>query len=159
MGVRGQKAKREEFTVYAYILIGEPATGKTTWRRHLQKFHSHKAFQALSYDDFILDRAKRQRVKPQDIYERDLPMARDYIARMATMAFQSKRPVIWDTHELGSKEKRKELLAAIPAGYKKIAVVFKKPDEPRTPSFVRESLPIEPVGKDEGFDEVRDVKM
>lgn len=144
---------------YLYVMIGAPATGKTTYRKHLAKFNSHKGFEVISLDDFVLEQAKRDRVKPETIYEGMLPTAQTYIAQKARSAFATKRPVIWDTHDTVSKEVRAAILAAVPRGYRKIAVVFSENlynHHEREPTFVaRAALPVDPVTEDEGWDEIR----
>jgi hypothetical protein len=92
-----------------------------------------------------------------------LPQARSYIQQKARSAFALKRPVLWDVHDTVSKEARLALLAQVPKGYRKIAVVLRP--NPHTAQGRKASFPfrevpeIEPVTEDEGWDEIREQVM
>jgi predicted kinase len=111
-----------------HILVGPPASGKSTWRaQHLtgsarepfifssdDAIHAIAASQGKTYDEVFRD------VSFKDI-ERDLKAG-------FQSAVQRKQDIIIDRTNMSAKSRRK-FLSSIPKDYTKVAVVFEVPRE------------------------------
>ncbi len=114
-------------TKFAHILVGLPATGKTTWVTKQQKLALEPAVM-VSSDYEIESIAKRRGMTYNDVFKDksllSLAMSRMYEA--LELAKDQNRDIIWDQTNLSVK-KRRSILGRIPNGYRKIAVVFEPP--------------------------------
>jgi predicted kinase len=106
-----------------YMLIGVPASGKSTWR----KANADNA-EIISTDDIIDHRAKTIGVTYNDVFKDTIKEATELANRHALKAFAIGKDVIWDQTNLTAKS-RKPKLALVPEHYEKIAVCFRTPDD------------------------------
>lgn len=111
-------------TAYAYMLVGLPASGKTTFRKILEKMHPHKGWQIISLDDYIDHVAEKERKTYSEVF---LEAANDGEARCKSqfeMSVRMKRSIIIDRTNL-TKKSRAKWLKDIPEEYRITAVVMK----------------------------------
>jgi predicted kinase len=106
-----------------YMLIGVPASGKSTWR----KANAGHA-EIISTDDIIEHRAASQGLTYNDVFKDSIKEATELVNRHAYKAFRMNKDVIWDQTNLTAKS-RKPKLAYVPDNWEKIAVVFLTPED------------------------------
>jgi hypothetical protein len=106
-----------------YMLIGVPASGKSTWRQA----HAGHA-EIISTDDIIDHRAASQGLTYNDVFKDTIKDATELANRHAYKAFLLGKDVVWDQTNLTAKS-RKPKLALVPEHYEKIAVVFLTPED------------------------------
>ena len=145
-----------------YMLVGVPASGKTTWARQ----NGGSALIASS-DDFIEKQAEKMGSTYSDVFDDFIKAANNHAIATARKAFSDKVDLIWDQTNL-TKNGRKNKLKMVPKDYRKVAVFFPTPHEDvlkkrlgsrpgkTIPDYVVTSMikTIEKPTKDEGFDEV-----
>lgn len=108
-----------------YMLIGVPASGKSTWRH--QFFKKHQAI-LISTDDVIDDIAKAQDKTYNDVFKDSIKHATKQIGVHLQVALERDMDIVWDQTNL-TKKSRAPKLAQIPAHYEKIAVLFLTPED------------------------------
>lgn len=109
-----------------YILIGVPASGKSTWIAN-QPFDWNNTVVA-STDNYIERKAKELKSTYSDVFSDHISQATNYMLKTVMDAFENNLNVVWDqTNTSVSVRKRK--LKMIPDNYIKIAVVFKTPEQ------------------------------
>lgn len=150
----------------AYILVGLPGSGKSTWIRN----HKTKDdFVVISSDDEIEKYAKSQSKTYSEVFDEYIKTATKNMNQTFQNAVQNNSNIIWDQTNL-SKNKRKGIIQKLPKHYKKIAVVFEvdaeelnsrlynraKTEGKHIPAFVIDNMKksYEKPTKDEGFDEI-----
>jgi hypothetical protein len=106
-----------------YMLIGVPASGKSTWR----KANAGHA-EIISTDDIIDHRAASMGLTYNEVFKDAIKEATRLANDHAYKAFRMNKDVIWDQTNLTPKS-RKPKLALVPEHWEKIAVVFLTPDE------------------------------
>ena len=106
-----------------YMLIGVPASGKSTWRAE----HGGDA-DVISTDDIIEQTAQASGRTYNEAFKENIKFATEIANSRAKHAFATGNDVIWDQTNLTPKS-RKPKLAMVPDEYEKIAVVFLTPDE------------------------------
>jgi predicted kinase len=106
-----------------YMLIGVPASGKSTWR----KANAGHA-EIISTDDIIDHRAASMGLTYNDVFKDTIKEATRLANDHAYKAFRMNKDVIWDQTNLTAKS-RKPKLALVPEHWEKIAVVFLTPDD------------------------------
>lgn len=145
-----------------YMLIGVPASGKSTWITQ-----NRRGAVVVSSDDYIEKQAARLKSTYSDVFNDYIKDANRHAIETAKRAFADGLDVIWDQTNL-TRNSRKSKLAMAPKDYKKIAVYFptpapeilKKRLDSRAgkviPDFVISSMTktLEPPSRDEGFDEI-----
>lgn len=145
-----------------YMLVGVPASGKTTWT----KSNRGNALVASS-DDYIENQAEKMGTTYSDVFDKFIKAANTHAIETARKAFSDKIDLIWDQTNL-TKIGRRNKLKMVPKDYKKVAVFFPTPHEDvlkkrltnrpgkNIPDYVMSSMikTIEKPSKDEGFDEV-----
>lgn len=104
----------------AYVLVGLPGSGKSTWMRSINKDGD---FVIVSSDDEIEKYAKEQGLTYSDVFDSYVKTATGLMNKKFKDAVAANQNIIWDQTNMTSK-KRKGILQQIPRGYKKIAVVF-----------------------------------
>ena len=107
-----------------YMLIGVPASGKSTWR----KKNAAVADEIISTDDIIDHRAATLGVTYNDVFKDTIKEATDLANKHAIKAFASDQDVIWDQTNI-TKKSRASKLAMVPKHYHKTAVFFATPPE------------------------------
>lgn len=146
-----------------YMLVGVPASGKSTWVRQNKDTNTLVA----SSDDFIEKQAEKAGTTYSDVFDTFIKAANTYATETARKAFSDNMDLIWDQTNL-TRNGRKQKLKMIPKEYKKVAVFFPTPHEDvlkkrlagrpgkNIPDYVITSMSktIEKPSKDEGFDEI-----
>jgi len=146
-----------------YMLVGVPASGKSTW----VKKHQNSNTLVASSDDFIEKQAERLGSTYNDVFNDYVKAGNTHAIETARKAFSDKMDLIWDQTNL-TKNGRRNKLKMVPKDYKKIAVFFSIPhmdvlkkrlaSRPgkNIPDYVMNSMikTIEKPSKDEGFDDV-----
>lgn len=151
----------------AYILVGVPCSGKTTWCGH-QNFDWGRTIIA-STDNYIDRIAKQSNKTYNEVFHENMTDAIDYMMGAVKFGIEKGYDIIWDqTSTTVATRARK--LRNIPDHYRKIAVVFKTPStkvlEKRNTrpgkiipweviSDMAQKLEAEPPTLEEGFDEIR----
>lgn len=154
-----------------YVLIGLPASGKSTWVANKTK-SSGKSFTVISSDDIIQQRAEELGKTYDEVFQDNVAHAISQLRVNAERAFKNGDNIIWDQTNLSPK-KRKGILHNVPKNYKKIAVVFEVDDTELTRRLTArakdsgKSIPPHIItsmrtsftapSKSEGFDEIINV--
>lgn len=111
----------------AYIMVGLPGSGKSTWRFDKLKYTPIPTG-IVSSDDHIEDAAKKRGTTYNDIFK-DYAKTAMYLMHRDLENFISEgMDIIWDQTNLNVKS-RAAKLAKIPDDYEKVAVVFCLPLE------------------------------
>jgi predicted kinase len=123
-----------------YMLIGLPASGKSTWALE----NSDNDTIAVSTDEFVEEYAQAKGIFYQDAYkELDFKEIESKFKDKLIQKFNDEKNVILDQMNL-SKKSRKKKLSVVPSNYEKIAVIFDIPDNLR---YHREKIRYESTGK------------
>lgn len=147
----------------AYILVGVPGSGKSTWIKN-QNWSRHCT--VVSTDNYIEAVAKRLGKTYSDVFDDHMKDAIEDMLNVVTAARDSGKDIIWDQTSVSVKTRKKKF-NMLP-GYKMVAVVFKTPDEAelsrrlssRPGKHIPESVVksmidnFEMPTKEEGFDEI-----
>lgn len=104
----------------AYILVGLPGSGKSTWIRQQM---SDNNFTVVSTDDEIDKYAKSKGLTYSDVFQDYIKTATNVMNSNFRNAIANGQNIIWDQTNL-SKKKRRSIIQQLPKSYKKIAVVF-----------------------------------
>lgn len=155
--------------LHAYILIGLPGSGKSTWVEKLLASNSGNDFVVVSSDDILENIAKEKNLTYSDVYKEYIGIATSKMKENFRNALINKKNIVWDQTNM-SKKKRKGILSELGNDYYKIAVDFsinpsilKKRLKDRAektgkhiPWSVIESMGsnYNPPSKEEGFDEI-----
>ena len=110
----------------AYILIGVPASGKSTWVSQ-QSFDRKKTVIA-STDDHIETYARDKKMSYNEAFHEYIDEATNKMIDSVIDAIDQKFDIIWDQTSI-TKKSRSKKLKMIPKDYEKIAVVFSIPKE------------------------------
>lgn len=107
----------------AYILIGIPASGKSTWVKN-QKWS--KDCVIASTDSYVEAFARSVNKSYTEVFNEIMPKAVEQMANDVVEAREAGKDIIWDqtSTTLSTRAKKIKMLD----GYTKIAVVFKIPD-------------------------------
>jgi predicted kinase len=105
------------------MLIGVPASGKSTWR----EANAGDAV-IISSDDIIDQTAAAQGRTYNEVFKENIKFATQLVEERAKSAFADGKDVVWDQTNLTPKS-RKPKLALVPEYYEKIAVYFPTPEE------------------------------
>jgi predicted kinase len=105
------------------MLIGVPASGKSTWVRKNAGADSVIA----SSDDYIDAQAAAAGKTYSEVFDQHVKAATQHVEQTVAQAVKLGSDIVWDQTNLTVKS-RKTKLAAIPDNYEKIAVVFATPD-------------------------------
>ena len=147
----------------AYILVGVPAAGKSTWIKN-QKWARDCVL--ASTDDYIEDVAAGLGKTYNEVFEKHMPDAMTYMVDVVLAACEEGKDIIWDQTSVSVKSRKKKF-NMLP-GYTMIAVVFPTPPEEEwnarlasrpgksIPSHVLKSMSesFEMPTTEEGFDQV-----
>ena len=145
-----------------YMLVGVPASGKSTWRKNNQGIAL-----VASSDDYIEQQAKKTGSTYSDVFDDYIKAANTHAIATAKKAFSDNLDLIWDQTNL-TKNGRKNKLKMVPHSYKKVAVFFPTPhidilkkrlgSRPgkNIPDYVINSMikTVEKPTSDEGFDDI-----
>jgi predicted kinase len=145
-----------------YMLIGVPASGKSTWREQ----HAGDAL-VISSDDLIEQYAASQGKTYNEVFKEQIKIATQIVNDHAKAAFAAEQDVIWDQTNI-TKKSRKSKLALVPPHYRKTAVFFATPLEEEwqrrlnsrqgksVPAYILDSMVemLEMPDLDEGWDAI-----
>jgi predicted kinase len=146
-----------------YMLIGVPASGKSTW---LKKNMSPDGV-IVSSDDHVERLAAMQGKTYNEAFN---DVASDATRAMMTDlsdAIAAQKDIYWDQTNTGEKSRAKKL-KQVPSNYEKVAVYFPTPDDEEhqrrlasrpdktIPDFVIKSMKssLQAPSRDEGFDDI-----
>lgn len=149
------------------MLIGVPASGKSTWVRANVNPNAVIA----SSDDYLEAMAAKNGKTYNDVFDQYIKAANQHVSTTVKVATSKRLDIVHDQTNL-SKKSRAPKLAMIPGEYEKIAVVFPTPADDewkrRLGSRPGKTIPsnillgmkssIQMPTKDEGFDEIIVVK-
>lgn len=151
----------------AYILVGLPGSGKSTWMRNLMS--SDEEYVVVSSDDEIEKYAKSKGLTYSDVFDEYVKTATSLMNHKFKEAIQNNMNIIWDQTNMNSK-KRRSILQQLSQRYRKVAVVFQVDDSEldrrlkkraqeegkHIPNHVIDSMrrSFEMPSRSEGFDEV-----
>ena len=106
-----------------YMLIGVPASGKSTWVDQ----NKGDAL-VISTDNLIETYAADNGKTYNDVFKEQIKIATKIVTEHAEAAFAADQDVIWDQTNL-TKKSRASKLAMVPEHYRKTAVFFATPLE------------------------------
>lgn len=109
----------------AYILVGVPGAGKTTWARNQNFDHTGTVF--VSTDRYIETLARRSIHPYGDVFEHAMPSALRQMINSLRRAVKLNKNIVWDQTSV-TRESRHKKIRMIPPHYEKIAVVFGTPE-------------------------------
>lgn len=152
----------------AYILVGVPGAGKTTWVK--QQNFEHQDTIVVSTDRYIEALARRNHAPYQDVFEGAMPQAIRMMVNSLRRAVKLNKNIVWDQTSV-DRESRRKKIRMIPPTYEKIAVVLPTPEREellaRIASRTEKVIPEEVVDNmimrfqepvlEEGFDKIINV--
>ena len=106
-----------------YMLIGVPASGKSTWR---EKYKGDALI--ISTDDLIEAYAADHGMTYNEVFKEQIKIATEVVKVEVQKAFAADKDVIWDQTNI-TKKSRASKLAMVPEHYRKTAVFFATPLE------------------------------
>ena len=148
-----------------YMLIGVPASGKSTWVAN-QNFDWNNT--AVISSDAIIDRRAADQGKTySDIFRSEIKSATSEMNQNLRDAIANNMDIIWDQTNVTAKS-RQAKLSQIPDNYTKVAVYFQTPDitelQRRLANRPGKNIPqnivmgmmsqLEPPRSSEGFDKI-----
>lgn len=106
----------------AYILVGIPASGKTTWALN-QNWIKDCVY--ISTDKLVEKYAKEQEKTYSDVFESFMPTAVELMTKEVILAREQQKDIIWDqtSTTILSRKRKFNMLP----NYYHIAIVFKTP--------------------------------
>jgi len=149
----------------AYILIGVPGSGKSTWISKAPVDWNNTV--VASTDNYVEQQAKKQNKTYSQIFKATMPAAVAHMARTVVDAVDAGQDIIWDQTST-TRHTRAKKLNMLPDDYEVIAVVFPTPEKEelkrRLGSREGKSIPDavmrqmiggwEEPSKSEGFDQI-----
>ena len=146
-----------------YVLVGVPASGKSTW---IKNQDWALGLNIVSTDVWVEDYANRMGKTYSDVFDEYMPTAVKLMADHAVKCRENNHDIIWDQTSTTVLSRAKKI-RMLP-DYYKIAVVFKTPPmeelKTRLASRAGKVVPMEVVEsmianweeptKEEGFDEI-----
>jgi predicted kinase len=148
-----------------YVMVGVPASGKSTW---IKNQIWALGLTIVSTDAFVEDYARAQGKTYSEVFDEYMPTAVELMTEQVVRARELGHDIIWDQTSctIATRAKKIRMLP----DYYKIAVVFKTPPtvelQERLSSRAGKTIPwevvssmaqnleAEPVTKEEGFDEI-----
>lgn len=112
-----------------FMLVGLPATGKSTFITNTVSKLGDERYVVLSSDNYLEKVAAKENKTYNEVFSGHVKAAHAALAADLEDAIAAGVPkIFWDQTNLSAKS-RAEKLRNIPADYSKIAVVFREPDE------------------------------
>ena len=147
----------------AYILVGIPTSGKSTWAEK-QEWIEDCAY--ISTDHHIEEYAKHIEKTYSDIFDEYMPTAINLMAADVLDAVKDGMDIVWDQTSTTIKSRKRKFRML--TGYRMIAVVFRTPDDDvlikRISNRPGKNIPWDVIEKmksqfvmptkEEGFDEI-----
>lgn len=149
----------------AYILIGVPGSGKSTWINTAPVDWNNTVI--ASTDNYVEQEAKRQGKTYTEVFNDVMPDAVKYMVQTVVDAVRNNQDIIWDQTST-TRHTRAKKLRMLPSNYETIAIVFPTPDKKelskRLGSRPGKTIPDEVISnmiskweepsEDEGFDKI-----
>ena len=107
---------------YLYVLVGVPASGKSTWVKNQQWV---KDCIVVSTDEFVEKYAKSVGKTYSEVFDEYMPTAVQLMANQIVSARQDNKDIIWDQTSCTVATRAKKI-RMLP-DYYRVAVVFKTP--------------------------------
>lgn len=107
----------------AYILVGVPGSGKSTWVRNQD--WSHKC-SYICTDKYVEAYARSVNKSYSEVFDEFMPKAVDFMIEEFLESRDAEKDIIWDQTSTTIKSRKKKL--DMLSGYHTIAVIFKTPD-------------------------------
>jgi predicted kinase len=114
--------KKEIDMPFAYILVGVPGAGKSTW---IKNQSWALGYTVVSTDAFVEDYARAQGKTYSEVFEDYMPMAVELMIEQVVRARELNHTLIWDQTSTSVKTRARKIKML--DGYHKIAVVFRTP--------------------------------
>jgi predicted kinase len=113
-----------------YMLIGLPATGKTTWSNKV--LEADNSFVYLSTDNILEELGRNKGIDNyNEAFDKvNFKTVQNQFNRQLEEAIINQKNIVWDQSNI-TKKSRTDKLKKIPKCYHKIAVVFNTPEEIR----------------------------
>jgi len=108
----------------AYILVGVPGSGKSTWVRNQDWTH---ACSYISTDEYVGAYARSVGKSYSEVFTEFMPKAIGLMVDELHLAIDAEKDIIWDQTSTTIKSRKKKLIML--PGYHTIAIVFKTPEE------------------------------
>lgn len=107
----------------AYILVGIPGSGKTTWYNNQEW---NKDCEYISTDKFVEEYALKEHKTYSEVFQEYMPTAVNLMAEQVVTARENNKDIIWDqtSTTISSRIKKFRMLP----NYYHIAIVFKIPE-------------------------------
>lgn len=109
----------------AYILIGVPGSGKSTWIAKAPVDWNNTV--VASTDNYVEQEAKRQGKTYTEVFKDVMPDAVNHMAKTVVDAVRNKQDIIWDQTST-TRHTRAKKFRMLPKDYEVIGVVFPTPD-------------------------------
>jgi predicted kinase len=110
----------------AYILIGVPGSGKSTWIAKAPVDWNNTV--VASTDNYVEQEAKKQGKTYSEVFNDVMPAAVNHMATTVVNAVKNKQNIIWDQTST-TRHTRAKKIRMLPTDYEIIAVVFPTPDQ------------------------------
>jgi predicted kinase len=114
--------KKEIDMAVAYILVGVPGAGKSTW---IKNQTWALGLTIVSTDAFVEDYARAQSKTYSEVFEDYMPTAVDLMVDQVVRAREHNHDIIWDQTSTTIKSRKKKI-DMLP-DYQKVAVIFRTP--------------------------------
>jgi predicted kinase len=114
--------KKEIDMAVAYILVGVPGAGKSTW---IKNQTWALGLTIVSTDAFVEDYARAQGKTYSEVFEGYMPTAVDLMVDQVVRAREHNHDIIWDQTSTTIKSRKKKI-DMLP-DYQKVAVIFRTP--------------------------------
>ena len=108
----------------AYILVGVPGSGKSTWIKNQTWM---LGLNVVSTDTYVEDYAYKQRKTYSEVFEEYMPTAVNKMVEHVLFCRDNNLDIIWDQTST-TIETRAKKIRMLPE-YTKIAIVFKTPEK------------------------------
>ena len=113
----------------AYMLIGVPGSGKSTWA---ESYITKDGFQLISSDAFIEASAKMLGKTYGEIFKATIGEAAKFMESQINTVLATSQNLVWDQTNLSMKSRRDKLNKILNAGYDVTAVAFEIPTKELT---------------------------
>ena len=113
---------------YAYLLVGFPGAGKSTFRKHLMRTHPLKNWVVVSADDYVDEQAKLLRKTYSEIFNEHRDASHAHALNQFRLAIKTRRSVIIDNTNL-TKADRRKFMSEMPSTYRTTCVILREPNE------------------------------
>jgi len=149
----------------AYILVGVPGSGKSTWISKAPFDWSNTVI--ASTDTYVEREAKKQGKTYSEVFNDVMPNAVKHMTQTVINAIKNNQDIVWDQTST-SKHARAKKIRMLPDNYEIIAIVFSTPGQQelsrRLASRPGKTIPNEVIQtminkweeptEDEGFDKI-----